>query len=243
MNDARDTQPNALLSWLSHADQELFRPHMKRVDLKFRQRLQSANRKIETVYFIESGIASVVAIGRGDRRQAETAVIGREGMTGLPLVLGAERTPFETFMQMEGEGQSISAAGLAEVIGQSGTALACMLRYAHAYSVQVAYTALANATGSIEERLARWLLMTRDRTASDELVITHEFMALMLGVRRAGVSVALQSFESQGLVSVARGSVTILDRDGIEEKANGLYGIPESEMERVFDRTFVKTKH
>ena len=234
MDDARDTQPNALLSWLSHADQELFRPHMKRVDLKFRQRLQLPNRQIKSVYFIESGIASVIAIGRGDRRQAEAAIVGREGMTGLPLILGTDRSPFETFMQAEGEGQCIAAEDFSNVLARSATALTCMLRYAQAYTTQIAYTALANATGNIEERLARWLLMTRDRTATNDLVITHEFMALMLGVRRAGVSVALQAFEDQGLVSLARGSVTILDRDGMEEKANGLYGVPEAEFERLF---------
>ena len=100
--------------------------------------------------------------------------------------------------------------------------------------IQANYTALANARGCIGERLARWLLMARDRLDSDEMILTHEFLALMLGVRRAGVSEALRDFEKKGLVETARGSVTIMDREGLEESANGLYGLPEAEYERLF---------
>jgi CRP-like cAMP-binding protein len=117
---------------------------------------------------------------------------------------------------------------------QSIALLKCFLRYAHVFGVQSGYTALANARGNIEERLARWLLMTRDRVDDDEMLLTHEFVALMLGVRRAGVTTALQVFERRGLIETARGSVTIKDRDGLEESANGLYGPPEAELERMF---------
>src|SRR5215470_2199567 len=110
---------------------------------------------------------------------------------------------------------------------QSATLLKWFLRYAQVFSVQAGYAALANARGTIEERLARWILMTRDRVDGDEMVLTHEFIALMLGVRRAGVTGALQAFESKGLIATARGSVTVVDRDGLEESANGLYGTPE----------------
>jgi CRP-like cAMP-binding protein len=117
---------------------------------------------------------------------------------------------------------------------ESPTLLKCFLRYAHVFLVQSGYTALANARGNIEERLARWLLMTRDRVDDDEMVLTHEFIALMLGVRRAGVTSVLQAFESKALIETARGSVTVRDRDGLEEAANGLYGAPEAEFERLF---------
>ena len=93
---------------------------------------------------------------------------------------------------------------------------------------------MANARGSIEERLARWLLMSRDRVDGDEMLLTHEFIALMLGIRRASVTGALQALESKGLIETARGSVTMKDRDGLEECANGLYGPPEAEFERLF---------
>jgi CRP-like cAMP-binding protein len=105
----------------------------------------------------------------------------------------------------------------------------------HVYTVQSAYNTLANARGNIEERLARWLLMAQDRLGSSELTLTHDFLALMLGVRRAGVSVGLQHFEARGMISTLRGAITILDRDGVVELANGLYGGPEAEYERLLD--------
>jgi CRP-like cAMP-binding protein len=231
---ASNLQRNRILNALSNADLALLQPHLERVPLAFRQRLQSSNRQISNVYFPESGIASVVAVGGGERRQAEVALVGRDGMTGLPIVLGVERSPCEIFIQVEGEGQRISALNLLDVMGQSITVLNCFLRYAHVFAVQSGYTALANAQGNIEERLARWLLMTRDRVEADEMLLTHEFIALMLGVRRAGVTMALKAFEDKGLIETARGRVTMKDRDGLEESANGLYGPPEAEFERLF---------
>jgi CRP-like cAMP-binding protein len=186
------------------------------------------------VYFLESGLGSVVAAGNGERRQAEVAVIGREGMTGLPVVLDAHRAPCDVFMQVEGNGKCISADNFRTSMDQSVTLLRCFLRFAHVFAVQASYTALANAQGTIEERLARWLLMAHDRIESDTLVLTHEFLALMLGTRRAGVTTALGHFERRGVVGTMRGAVTVEDREGLEECANGLYGVPEAEYERLF---------
>jgi hypothetical protein len=109
--------------------------------------MQSSNRRIQTVYFIESGLGSVVAIGGGERRQAEVAVIGREGMTGLPIVLGADRSPCEIFIQVEGTGQSIEADKLSRAMDQGVTMARCFTRFAHVFAVQASYTALANAQG------------------------------------------------------------------------------------------------
>jgi CRP-like cAMP-binding protein len=224
-------QRNRILNALSNADLARLQPHLEPTSLKFRQRLQSSNRQIRAVYFPESGIASVVAVGGGKQKWP---LFGRDGMTGLPVVHGADRSPCDVFIQMEGEGQCISTENLRRVLEQSPTLLKRFLRYAHVFAVQSGYTALASARGNIEERLARWLLMTRDRVDDDEMVLTHEFVALMLGVRRAGVTGALQAFESKALITTARGSVTIRDRDGLEEAANGLYGAPEAELERLF---------
>jgi CRP-like cAMP-binding protein len=155
-------------------------------------------------------------------------------MTGLPIVLGTDRSPGDIFMQVEGEGYCIAAQKLRAALNQSSTMLRGMLLYVHAFGVQANYTALADAQGSIKERLARWLLMAHDRLDSHELKLTHELLALMLSVRRAGVTEALAAFEVRGLVETARGSVTIIDRKGLEECANGLYGVPEAEYERIF---------
>jgi CRP-like cAMP-binding protein len=196
--------------------------------------LQQANRRIRAVYFIEAGLASVVAIGGGSRKQAEVTVIGHEGMAGVALLFGADRAPCDVFMQVEGEGQCIEAEDFLEAVDKSPSLLRTLLRYAHVYNVQSAYAALANAHGKLEERLARWLLMAQDRLGGADMPLTHEFLSLMLGVRRAGVSVALEHFEDKGLIGTARGSVTVLDRDGLLENANGLYGQPEAEAERLF---------
>ena len=231
---ASNVQRNCILNAMSNSDLALLQPHLERVPLKFRQHLQSSNRQIKKVYFPESGIASVVAACGGERRHAEIAVVGRDGMTGLAIVYGTDRSPCEIFIQVEGKGQCIRAEDLRKVMDKSATMLKCFLRYAHVFGVQTGYTALANARGNIEERLARWLLMSRDRVDDDEMLLTHEFIALMLGVRRAGVTGALQALESKGLIDTARGSVTMKDREGLEESANGLYGPPEAEFERLF---------
>src|SRR5262245_29576712 len=116
--EATKVQRNRILRAMSNADFALLQPHLEAVPLKFRQRLQSENRLIPSVYFPERGIASVVAIGNGERRQAEVAVVGREGMTGLPLLHGTDRSPFDVFMQVEGSGICISAQNLRRAIGQ-----------------------------------------------------------------------------------------------------------------------------
>jgi len=231
---AGNVQRNRILNAMSNSDLALLQPHLERVPLKFRQHLQSSNRQIKNVYFPESGIASVVAVSGGESRQAEIAVVGRDGMTGLAVVHGAHRSPCEIFIQVEGEGQRISAEDLRRAMDKSRTMLKSFLRYAHVFGVQIGYTALANARGSIEERLARWLLMSRDRVDDDDMLLTHEFIALMLGVRRASVTGALQALESKGLIDTARGIIIMKDREGLEEFANGLYGPPEAEFERLF---------
>jgi len=197
---------NRLLASLPEADHALLRPHLAPVTLNFRQRLQSANRRVKAAYFLDSGIASVVAIATGSHSQTEVAVIGCEGIVGLPIVLRADRHVRPSFSR-KAHGQCIEAADLVSVMSQSPTLSDALLRFAHFFSVQCGYTALANAHGKVEERLARWLLMAQDRIASKELILTHEFLALMLGVRRAGVTVALQHFEVKGLITAARGSM------------------------------------
>jgi CRP-like cAMP-binding protein len=231
---APNRQRNLLLNALSTADLALLQPHLQPTPLKLRQHLQVANRQIKTVYFPETGIASVVATGGGERRQAEVALVGREGMTGVPILHGVDRSPCNVFIQMEGEGQCIPADALRDAMGRSTTLAGCLLQFAHVFGVQSAFTALANAEGKIEERLARWLLMAQDRIEADELAMTQEFLALMLGVRRAGVTTALQQLENKGLIKRTRGAVTVKDRDGLQECANGLYGTPEAEFERLF---------
>jgi CRP-like cAMP-binding protein len=209
-------------------------PHLEPVALNFRQRLEVADRRIERVYFIDAGLVSVVAVGSGARRRAEIAVVGREGMIGVAVVLGVDRSPHEALMQVAGHGRSIAASVLRSLMAQSRSLPTSLMRYAHVFGVQAAHTALANAQGKIEERLARWLLMAHDRLEGDDLHLTHELLAVMLGVRRAGVTTALHELEKAALISTARSCVTVLDRHGLEQSANGLYGAPEAEFDRLF---------
>src|SRR5262249_16742777 len=162
--DSLATSKNRLLACLSVADRDLLTPCLKPVQLKLRQRLELPNQRIRAVYFIEHGLVSVVAMCGDDRRQTEGGVLGREGMTGLALLMGSDRAAHDTFVQSEGAALCTSAADLKDAIASSRSLHATLLRYAYVCSVSVAYTALANAQASIEERLARWLLMAHDRS-------------------------------------------------------------------------------
>ena len=224
---------NRILSRLSAEDLDLLVPHLQLVHLPLRFPIEHRNRQIDYVYFIESGFASVVVNGSGDCN-IEVGLIGREGMTGLAVVMAAETTPHETFIQSAGAGQRIAASRLREAIEQSASLRHILLRYGHAFFVQTAHTAMANGCSKIEERLARWLLMAHDRVDGDQLSLTHEFLAMMLGVRRPGVTLALNLLERNGLIQTERGMILITDRQGLEEHSNGAYATPEAEFHRLF---------
>ncbi len=219
---SRATTPNRVLSGLSRADFALLKPHLEAVDLPVRKQLERRDKRIDHVYFPEHGFASVVANGTGER-SIEVGIIGREGMTGLAIVFGKDRARHETFIQAAGDGQRISAANLRGAIGQSGDLLRALLLYAHTFLMQASDTALANGRSNIEQRLARWLLMADDRVDGEELPLTQEFLSIMLGVRRAGVTTAVQELERQGLIATKRGSISLLDREALEQCAGGTY--------------------
>jgi CRP-like cAMP-binding protein len=155
-------------------------------------------------------------------------------MTGLAVVMGTDRTPHETYMQNAGTGWRMTAGNLRRVMEQSRTVQQSFLLYGHAFVIQATYTAMANGRSKIEERLARWLLMAQDRVEGDRLTLTHEFLSLMLGVRRPGVTVALNLLERAGLIQASRGAIVIVDRAGLEQLSNGAYGAPEAEFNRLF---------
>jgi CRP-like cAMP-binding protein len=156
-------------------------------------------------------------------------------MTGLAVVLEVDRTPNETVVQNAGSALRISVGKFRKAMDQSASLRSRIIRYAHTFLVQVSQRARANARHKIEERIACWLLMARDRTRTDDLTVTHEFLAAMLGVRRSSVTTALRVLENASLISTDRGVITIADRAGLRRTANGSYGISESEMNRVLD--------
>jgi CRP-like cAMP-binding protein len=215
---------NKLLSRLSRDDAQLLEPHLVSVDLPVRKSLQARNKRIEQVYFIDSGVASVVANGE---RHIEVGIIGREGMTGAPVLLGnGDRFPHEIYMQIAGSGQRLSANNLREAIATSPTLHKVLLHSVHAFMTQITQTALANGRSNIEERLARWLLMAHDRVDGDEIALTHEFLAVMLGVRRSGVTIAIDELERKGMITHRRSLITIVDREALEHSSNDTYIAP-----------------
>lgn len=234
-----DLHRNGILASLSRADQQLMAEHLEPRALRFRQRVEPAGRKIRNIYFIEEGLASVIAVAGGaDRRQTEVGIVGYEGVTGIAALLGADRTPHETLMQIAGRGYCITAERMRPLMSESKTLSQAIYRYAHAFGIQSSQTLLANTLGTVEERLARWLLMSQDRLRQAEIRLTHEFLALMLGVRRPGVTIALHRLEDLGFVSSTRGSTTVLNRDGLRKYAKGFYGVAEAEYERLFGQIF-----
>jgi CRP-like cAMP-binding protein len=219
--------PNRLLSSLSRQDFALLEPHLEAIDLPVRKVLEKRKKRVDHVYFIEAGFASVVANG-SKKTSIEVGLIGREGMSGLSIVMGdVERAANETYMQAAGAGQRMPAANLRHAVATSHSLHQKLLRYAHAFLVQTTSTALANGRSKIDERLARWLLMADDRLDDDELPLTHEFLGLMLGTHRPGVTLAVQALEKERLITAQRGSITILNRRGLEKRSNGTYVPPE----------------
>ena len=223
---------NTLLLSLSTSDFDLLAPHLEAVTLGLRKMLEKPDKTIEAVYFPESSFASVVAIQRSGK-EVEVGLIGREGMTGLPIVLGNHRSPHATYIQAPGKGHSIPASELRQAIQASASLRDSLLKFVQAFGVQTSHTAICNAQSRMDERLARWLLMAQDRIQSDVLPLTHEFLSLRLGVRRAGVTVGLKALRERGLISYRRGEITIKDRKGMARVAGDAYGTPEFEYRRL----------
>lgn len=226
---------NELLRRLGSEDLSLLVPYFERLTLKLREVIQRPGAPIEFVYFPESCIASLVAkMPRG--RDAEVGFVGFEGMIGTPIVMGDDRQPCECVIQMAGDATRVPASALSKAIAASPTLWLFLLRYVQSLSAQTTSTALANARSKLEERLARWLLMCADRVDGCELRLTHEFLSIMLGVRRPGVTVAIQILEGKGFIRASRGAITIRDREGLIELADGAYGLSEGEYERLIGK-------
>ena len=225
---------NRLLSKLSPDDRAAIAEHLEPAALEPRKTLEQRNRAIEHVYFPESGMISVV--GRSATApdlDVEINIIGCEGMTGVPVILGNHRATNQSFVQIAGEAHAIEADKLRSVLEEREAVHKLFLRYANAFMIQTTHTAIANARGTLEQRLARWLVMAQDRVNSTTLPLTHEFLSLMLAVRRPGVTEAVNEFTRKGLIAHERGAVVMIDRQGLIEIAGGLYGTPEAEYERL----------
>ena len=229
------THRNNLLAALAPDDLALLRPYLEPVDLEIRHVMERPGQDIADIYFPFSGLGSIVVVGSRARDQRiEAGMFGHDGMSGTAVVLGIPKAAHEVYMQMSGDGVCMPADALREAMEQRPSLRLRLSQYSHVLHLQITYTALANGRDSMERRLARWILMAHDRTEGDELSLTHEFLSLMLGVHRPGVTITLRELEKRGRIALRRGTIIVRDRDGLVETADGSYGGAEAEYERIF---------
>jgi len=223
---------NRLLSRLKPKQLDRLHPDLEPVHLQVKAILHERGSRLEHAYFPQSGMVSfVIPLKDGDA--VEVGTVGSEGMVGIGLLVGAERGLHEAMVQIEGEALRISAAKLAAAVEEDPLLRLHLGRYLECFRFQVAQTAACNAAHSLEQRLARWLLLTRHRAGSDQLPLTHEFLAFMLAVRRAGVTVATGTLQQAGFIRNRRGIVTILDTEGLEEASCECYRLIREQEEAL----------
>jgi CRP-like cAMP-binding protein len=226
------TVRNRLLANLPANDFALLAPHLQRMDLDRDYVLVAPNQPIQDVYFVESGMVSVVA-QRADGRSIEVGVYGRDGVGPTSVMLSSDRTPHHHYMQIGGAGFRLKTRDFLRALDKSSTLRSIMLRFVHVFMTQTAQSALVNGSSVVEERLARWVLMCQDRLDSMEFPITHDFLSMMLGVRRSSVTDAIHMLEADMLIKATRGNIRILDRDRLLRAAGASYGVPEAEYVRL----------
>lgn len=226
------SRTNRILAALPSEEMAALRPLLEAVKLSVRQELYETGRPINYVYFMHRGVTSMVT-SMSDGSGVEIATVGPEGMVGLPVFLGAEQMASRAFVQIPGEGARMSAKVFREIIGRSPALHRLLLRYTLALMNQIAQSAACNRVHAVEERCARWLLMSHDRVHEDTFPLTQEFLAEMLGVRRPTVSIAAGMLSKAGLISYVRGQMTILDRAGLEAASCECYRIIAAEFERL----------
>lgn len=224
--------PNILLAGLAAADKAAIQPLLRRFKLNVRTTIERRNMPIETAHFVESGLVSIVASTTQDR-QVEVGIIGREGTTGLPLLLGSVQSPNVSVVQIAGTSLGIDRQRLADLMEARPNLHHRLDLFVQSFLVQMSQTTLANSKANVDRRLARWLLMVGDRVGGERILLTHEFISIMLGVRRAAVTVALHNLEGEGLIRASRGVIAVRDREALRAFANGIYGVAEAEYERL----------
>ena len=224
---------NLILAALPGEEFDRLSEHLEVFELKLGNILQMPEDRVEYVYFPTDGIVSLLAMLEGGET-VETAVVGREGMVGISVVLGGDMTTNQALVQGHGSSLRIKAKSLKPFLKNGGLLNDLSLRYIHAVLAQISQTAACNRVHSLNERLARWLLLTHDRLGRDTLDLTHEFLARMLGTRRAGVSVAASALREAGLIDYSRGQIVVLKRKGLEEASCECYAVVKAEFDRLY---------
>ncbi len=225
---------NRLLLAMDATDLSFLRANLEEAHYVSGSILIEPHQKTEYVYFPYNCVVSIINTVSGGST-VEVGTIGNEGMAGLQIFLDADAVPSRTLVQVAGEMARLRADKFRELADRSAGCRKFLNRYTLAFLAQVSQTATCNRAHTIDERCARWLLMTHDRVTSDTFNLTHEFLAFMLGVRRAGVTVAAGILQKAGLITYKRGNITVLDRKGLEEASCDCYQIVRTEFERLLE--------
>lgn len=224
---------NRILASLPEEELQTLRPHFEQVSLSHGQYVIVPDAPIRDVYFPLNCLLSLVTVME-DGSSVESGTIGREGMSGIPIILEAATTPMPTFTQVPGEAIKLKASILKEAYNQGQELHKLLNRYMHTVIVIGSQSTACNARHKVEARFCRWLLMSSDGIGSDEVNLTHEFLATMLGVRRASVSVVASKLQEARLIDYHRGSIKILDRQKLEAATCECYHATKGEYERLF---------
>ncbi|MBD1934052.1 MULTISPECIES: Crp/Fnr family transcriptional regulator [Cyanophyceae] len=232
MSNASPQAVNRLLAALPDAEYQRLFPNLDQVSLSLKQVLQEVGEPIEYVYFPQNAIVSALTT-MADGSMIEVGLVGNDGVTGMPAALGDNIATTTAMVQLAGAGMRMKASVLKTEFGRGGVLQSLLLRYIQAQHAFVTQSAACNRLHYLEGRLARWLLLVCDRVGSNELQLTHEFLAQMLGVRRAGVTEAAHTLQQSGLIRYTRGNVTILNREDLEAASCECYEIINGEYARL----------
>jgi CRP-like cAMP-binding protein len=227
-----DQKKNRLLAALPEAEWQRWLPKLELVEMPLGKVLYESGGTLSHVYFPTTAIVSLLYVMENGA-SAEIAVVGNEGLVGVSLFMGGESTPSRAVVQSAGQGIRLEARSMKIEFDRAGPALHLLLRYTQALITQMAQTAVCNRHHSVDQQLCRWLLLSLDRLEGDELLMTQELIANMLGVRREGVTEAAHSLQQAGLIRYARGHITVLDRAGLEKRTCECYAVVKKEYDRL----------
>jgi CRP-like cAMP-binding protein len=232
MSAAHNPRQNHLLAALPATDFERLQSGLKLVPLPLGEVLYESGSQLRHVYFPTTAIVSLLYM-LADGASAEIAVVGNEGIIGISLFMGGETTPSRAVVQSAGQGYELAGHLLKDEFTQGGAMQHLLLRYTQALITQMAQTAVCNRHHSLDQQLCRWLLLSLDRLSGNDLVMTQELIANMLGVRREGVTEAAGKLQTAGLIKYSRGHITVVDRAGLEARTCECYAVVKKESDRL----------
>jgi CRP-like cAMP-binding protein len=227
-----DPRQNHLLAALPDAEWQRWQPQLEPVELRLGQVLYESGSTLSHVYFPTTAIVSLLYVMESGA-SAEIAVVGNDGLVGISLFMGGGSTPSRAVVQSAGKAFRLGGPHLKDEFNRAGPVLHLLLRYTQALITQMSQTAVCNRHHSLDQQLCRWLLLSMDRLQGDELVMTQELIANMLGVRREGVTESALKLQRAGLIRYARGHITVLDRAGLESRTCECYAVVKKEYERL----------